>query len=366
MDLRLATYNDAPLCNSLYNETYNKSRTVNQWEWEFVRPNCPDLIPYVLAFEGGELVGTQAYIPIPFIDEEGVFLTAKSEETLVSPQMRGKSVFPIMYERLFALASSQNMKSIWGFTPATKAFTRLGFSTPEQAKLLVLSNSWRGLPSLTGGRPGWRGVARHFGLAVASVFLAVWGRVRGGSSGGTLRSPETLVTLENASPFSRAYSEQFIATWGGTTILRDASYMQWRIFDNPYLKSTVVGAFADGQLLGHVAFVVDGEAVGHVIDIMAAHPGGRNEDERLTKILLAEAVKRLRSEGATIVRAFKINGHPYDALVAALSHQLGFIRLDRGSAVVFHTDYQSEKRGSSHDDFSNWFVTLLFTEGQLG
>lgn len=366
MDLRLATHKDASLCNVFYNSTYGKARTIEQWEWEFVSPNPDKPLPYVMAFDGEDLVGTQAYIPVPFIDERGTFLTAKSEETLVSPRMRGMNVFPLMYEHLFDIANDQGMKSIWGFTPATKAFTRLKFTTPEQTKLLILANSWNGLPSLVAKRPGWRDAYRRFGLGLSSVVLAAWGRARGTMTRGTLRPQEALVTLENAATFSRPYSERFIATWGGATIFRDEAYMQWRIFDNPYLRATIMGVVADGQLVGHVAFVVDGDAVGHVIDIMAAHPDGRTEDKRLTKVLLASAVRRLRSEGANIIRAFSINDHPYDALVTALASEFGFIRLSRGSAVVFHTDFQNEKRGSSHDDFSNWFVTLLFTEGQLG
>ena len=363
MEIRHARPEDASACNDFYNSTYERNRSVEQWGWEFITPNPAGALPYVVAFEDGQLVGTQAYIPVRFIDEKGVFLTAKSEETLVSPRMRGKNLLNQMYDSLFEHARTRDVKSIWGFTPAEKAFLKLGFSIPCKTRMLVAPITPRGLSKLA-ARNG--SASRRLALAVSGTGLALWRSIRSLRPRDRLPRGEALVTLENAQAFSEAYSEKFLAAWGGATILRDAAYMQWRLFDNPHLRATVMGFEVEGALTGHIAFAVDPNGVGRIVDVMAAHPGGRADDERLTRIMLAEAVARMRDQGAEVVTAMTVNDHPYDALIRKLSARLGFVDLNRGSAVVVHTDFGAVKRGSSHDDFANWFVTLLFTEGGLG
>lgn len=363
MEIRYATADDAPACNDFYNSIYSKNRSLRQWEWEFIEPNPPGPLPYVVAIENNDLVGTQAYIPVRFIDEDGAFLTAKSEETLVSARMRGKNILNKMYESLFEHANQRDIKSFWGFTPADKAFLRLGFDIPCKTRMLVSTISIGGLFSLAadGGT-----IKRKLGLAMGGVALTGWRLVRGVGIGRRLKANEVLATMTDAQPFTSDYSRRFIASWGGTTILRDAAYMQWRLFDNPHLTSGVLGLEVDGGLAAHIAYAIDGNRVGRIIDVMSAHPSGRADDERLTRILLAEAVRSLQAQGARVITGMTVNDHPYDALIRKLSKQLGFANLNRGSSVVFHTNFGNTKRGSSHDDFGNWFVTLLFTEGQLG
>lgn len=363
MEIRHARPEDASACNDFYNSTYGRNRSAEQWKWEFITPNPAGVLPYVVAFDNGQLVGTQAYIPIKFIDENGVFLTAKSEETLVSAQMRGKNILNQMYDSLFEHARTRDVKSIWGFTPAEKAFLKLGFSIPCKTRMLVAPITPGGLSKLAAGNGS---ASRRLALALGGTGLALWRSIRSLGRRPRLAAGEALVRLEDAQAFSLAYSERFLAAWGGATILRDAAYMQWRLFDNPHLRATVMGFLVEGELAGHIAFAIDPNGVGRIVDVMAAHPGGRASDERLTRIMLVEAVARMRDQGAAVVTAMAVNDHPYEALIRRLSARLGFVDLNRGSAVVFHTNFGNAKRGSSHDDFANWFVTLLFTEGGLG
>jgi len=66
------------------------------------------------------------------IGNKRVFLTGKSESTLISKQYRGQGIFERMYSKLFEIATRQGVAVIWGFTGATKAFSKLGFTVPAR------------------------------------------------------------------------------------------------------------------------------------------------------------------------------------------------------------------------------------------
>lgn len=365
MEIRYATAADAIECNNFHNEHYGTERTLEQWMWEFSTPTTSGDLPLVVAVADGEIVGTQGYIPVRFIDERGPFLTAKSEETLISTKMRGKSLLRDLYEPLFEHARTRDCMSIWGFTPAEAAFRRLGFDIPAQTGQLFQAISPSSLLDLAGS-DGGRSPFRARAIEAAGVALALWSRLAAMSATGRLASDERLVTLDDAGLFDEAYNRRFITNWSGATILRDRDYMQWRVFENPYLRANVVAIVREGALQGHIAFALGEDGTGYLVDVMAASGGGRENDARLASILLAEAIRRLKRLGATCIRGWTLNDHPFDRLVRRAAVKLGFVVVRRGSAVVFNTRFQPQPRGTSHDEFSNWYVTRLFMEGVTG
>lgn len=365
MKIRYALPDDADACNAFHNAHYGLTRTDEQWAWEFVRPTPGGELPYVMVVDDGEVVGSQAFIPIRFIDEAGTFMTAKSEETLVAAKMRGKSVFGRMYELLFQYAVDHDYKSIWGFTPAEQAFRKQGFQIPGSTRQLFLAINPGSLQEAAKAKDPTVSGLRNLALLGFGAALSIWGRLSG-LGPARLRSGEKMIDLEDAALFEHGYSRRFVEAWGGTTILRDCEFMQWRIFENPYRRATVSAVVADGILLGHVAFVVGDDGAGYLVDIMAAHPAGKDEDARIASILIAEAITRLRRMGASCIRGWTLNEHPFDQLVRRVAIRQGFLFLKRGNAVVVHTAFQPNPRRTSHDDFANWYVTRLFTEGTNG
>lgn len=362
-NIRWAEIEDETACIRFYNLTYGRHRTPQQWRWGFVTPVGGGQLPYVTAFEEEELVGTQAYIPVSMVDEQGTFVTAKSEETLVSPSMRGKNLLNAMYEPIFARLREEGTASIWGFTPAEKAFRKLGFDIPMKTKLLFKGVSPDGLSSVASDHGDWKRAAlfKAAGLVMASLsgILNLMPPSR-------LRSGEDIYEITSADDFSADYTHRFITSWGGCTIDRNSSYMSWRLLTNPYLKSEVLGVKVDGKLVAHIAFCVDDAFVGRVVDLISVHPSGHADDRRIASALLRRAVDVMRLRGAKSVLSLTVTNHPFDRLVREVATRLGFINLNRGSAVVFHTGLPHSKRGTSHDDFDAWYVTNLFTEGQLG
>ena len=365
MDIRLATDSDGPSCNSFYNRIYERQRTDKQWRWEFAhRIPGKDGLPFVHALEGSNVVGTQALIPIRFIDKKGVFLTAKSEETLVDPSMRGQNLLSRMYELAFDVARNGDYKSIWGFTPAERAFTKIGFEIPNYTKQVICVIGLGGTSAITKDRISLGSISKCL-LPLADMAFLSWSLVLRIANGWRSKRIQ-IVTLEDPEEIDDRLSKDFISTYGGTTILRDSSYLRWRFFENPYCKATVLAAVKNREIHAYIAFSVDAGGSGQIVDVIAANAGHDIGVDRIAlRGLIAEALRRMRRMGAKAVRGWTLNDHKFDQLMRRLYYQAGFVKVSRGSAVVLHTKFGQPPR-KDHDDFSNWYVTRAFTEGTHG
>ena len=365
MDIRLATVTDGPSCNSFYNRIYERQRTDQQWLWEFAhRIPGQDELPFVRALEGSSVIGTQALIPVRFIDKQGEFWTAKSEETLVDPNMRGQNVFGRMYDLTFDVARDRDYKSIWGFTPAERAFTRIGFEIPTYTKQIICVIGFGGTFTITKDRMSLGPMAKSL-LPLVDLAMLSWSFVLRIFNGWRSKRIQ-IVTLEDSEEIDEGLSKDFISTYGGTTILRDSSYLRWRFFENPYCKATVLAAVMNRKIYAYLAFSVDAEGRGQIIDVIAGNTAHDIGVDRIAlRGLIAEALRRMRRMGAKAVRGWTLNDHKFDKLMRQLYYQAGFVKVNRGSAVVLHTNFGQAAR-KDHDDFSNWYVTRAFTEGTHG
>ena len=380
MKIRFASASEAAACNQFYNDGHQKRRSVSQWEWEFISRDFPGPNPcYVIAEDEWKIVGSQALIPIKVIDESGIYWTAKSEETLLNPAYRGRQIFEKMYDLLKETAVSSGIRNIWGFTPATKAFTRIGFETPGKTAQIFFPLSGRAIPVLLAkqqstGEPGapspLRNAVYRAGGAAAG-FVSSTKFVLGASAPAVQRQRDDrsgfqIRLLTSAPAEAGDLCREFIRQFGGRTVYRDTAYLQWRLFDNPYVKALVYGAFVDGRLCGWTAFALGDDGMGYMVDIMAVNCDkpqcGATE---LVRGLLSTAVRELRKMGALGIRGWNVNGHRFDNLVLHESKRLGFWHVKRGHDVVILHLTNAETKNQAIP-FADWYVTRIYTEGLLG
>lgn len=361
MDVRFATEADIPACTALHNRTYGDTRTEAQWRWEFCSPLVPE-IPYLVAERDGEVLGTQGIIPLRMVSAEGTFLTAKSEDTLLELQatVHCRDLFPQMMQRLFAYAERRHIHAIWGFTPRRKAFERAGFAVPLHTRQLFFPCGPEALAVLkVPARTAARRAALQLGLRAATLAASIaLGRRRGAECWAAAQGI-TLETLAAPPLAAGSLCQRFVRQWGGATLLRDADYLRWRIFENPHLRATVRAAYQGNELLGWVAYAIDDDSMGYIVDLLAAgHPHG--ETARLVTVLLGDAVARLRPAGVLGVRAWQLNDHPFDRLVARMAQRLGFYAFPQGEAMVYWPG------GGNTPDPAHWYITRIYTQGVSG
>lgn len=363
---RFATVADAPACNTLYNRLHRTSRTEAQWRWEFA-PDGNDPAAYVVLEDQGEIVGLQALIPVRLIGPQGVLMTAKSEDTLLDPSVRGKGALGLMYQLIFERARERGIEAIWGFTEATRAFEKIGFGVPSVTSRLALPLNG-GAVSLLQGRI--RGTAGRFLLPgpgkVAMSGAAMLGRARRALTRRSARraAPNVRIQTEMTPPAGcGALMRSFVSMWGGITILRDEEYLGWRVFSNPWTRPVMRCAYDGDTLLGWAIHALDSGHTGYVVDVIVADPGASPMTARaVTRLLLADAADRLATAGAVAAVLMTATSHPFERVVRDAARDLGFLSAGRGNPAVLWTE--SPRSGLAR--FDDWYVTRIFTEGVNG
>jgi GNAT superfamily N-acetyltransferase len=370
MEIRLIADGEDRLCNDFRNRIYGENHTLRQWRWEFAE-NTYDKrpIPYVVIEDGGKIIGTQAFIPIRMIDRDGIYWTAKSEATLLDPEYRGKRLFEKMYDLLFRYAEEHDFACIWGFTAAIKAFVRMGFTVPFDTEQIFLPFSTRAVASLLDSTaPGEKkslSARAKIGLArTATAFARAVSAVRLARHRKNILEGLEIRTMPRADEQAGDLCGRFIDGYGGATIHRDAQYLQWRLFDNPYIRSVVKGAYRDGKLLGWAAYTIADDGMGYLVDLMAVGDDGLNTED-IVRALLIEAVIGCRNMGATGIRGWHVNDHPFDNLLGKVAKRIGFYHIKRGFSFVLYNCPESKNR-PDHTDGKDWYISRIFTEGVFG
>lgn len=366
--IRLATRADALACNEFHNAYYGSSRTLTQWLWEFAWGIASEneQLPFALALQGDRVVGTQALIPIPFIDSDGRFMTAKSEETLVAREMRGRNLAARMYEILFRVAAERGFQAIWGFTTAEKAFRSMGFDIPLRTAQMI--RPFRRDAALQFLGEQQHSKSRRIGLAAISLAATQWSNARSVLANLTNRASNSLslLILDEAPAWADDLAKRFIQRWGGATIYRGREYMAWRLFNNPYARAVTIAAIASGTPVGYSSFVMGEGGVVYLVDIIVADKDrSKNLELQSVHLLLREVERRAFDLGALAIRSWTITDHPFEKIVRQCAIQRGWFSVRRGGAMVNATGYLSNPRSSAtHPD--TWYITRIFTEGVLG
>ncbi len=212
--------------NVLYRIVYGKERSDSYFNWEFLNGPAGKAI-YVGAFDGDKLIGTQAAIPLYFVGPEGkLMLTAKSEDTLLDPDYRGKGLFELMYKLLIVECRKAQIVSIWGFTYAKKPFLKIGFQIPfDSSNGVYVINMLSGFNYLSSLNPNNKFKQRFqiFGLCLWSYLKA-------------LIHPIKLVDDVKRKNISyNKFLERELFQETQLSFLNETdNYLNWRIHTNPY------------------------------------------------------------------------------------------------------------------------------------
>lgn len=226
--IRLLRDDDIRQVNDLYKKAYHIDRSNEKFRWEFLSgPAGPSIYVVAVDSKTGKIVGTQCAIPLYVTSASGTrTLTAKSEDTLVDPDYRGKSIFERMYDLLFAECRKAGIEAIWGFTYAVKPFRKIGFDIPFSCAfgltVFDIGGAYNYFSSLKEKRT-FTEKLKIAALVFASRLKYVI-NISSSSIDGYTISNEVQANLENLSP------SQASAFY----LHHDSAFLDWRLRRNPY------------------------------------------------------------------------------------------------------------------------------------
>lgn len=301
--IRFASPADIDAINTLYNDASARPdagtippRTADQWRWEYIQPSS-ESPPYVLAEHDGRVVGTQAYIPIEFVCEGRIIKTGKDEDTLVHPDHRGRGLLDGMYKELSTRALDDGVELLWGLTStAVRPLIRNGF-------IVVGIND--AMTAVQWSVP----VVANTGLVVSEI-----------------DDPGT-----DFDSFSLELSRRL----GGIMPHLTASFLRWRVFENPFRRYRMYEARLDGRLMGLAIFKLDErKQAGYISDVVAL-PEERVCEADILTLLLKPGLKHFANEGYRRIEARPSGTHPFNGRLRQLLATLGFIRQSPDYAATF-------------------------------
>jgi GNAT superfamily N-acetyltransferase len=349
--IRLLKNDEIEFANNFFNRIYQVNRSIKDFQWEFL--NGPfGVAIYIIAVDDAfdseiKIVGIQCAIPIELTNAKGnVVLTAKSEDTLVDPSYRGQKIFEMMYNLLFEECKKAGIKYIWGFTPAKKAFERIGFQIPfaaHQALMVFKPLESFSYLSVLNKQNKLLDKLKIAGLISLSFLFAFRQRLSFPASFTVKQLPiqSKIEIIKNMVPNSPLFF-----------LNMDGNYVLWRLNENPFNNNYKNFQFlAEGKLIADA--IINQSQVGYIEQLIFAE--GTSLDTQ--KNVLFQLIRLMKKKiGFIRMLCFDVNTELKSQ--EALFRQCGFIVLKRGAHFVWRPLFPN-------DDLNprSLFLTRLFTQG---
>lgn len=354
IEVRKLSQGELSLANAFFNRIYATERSFSDFEWEFANGPAGPAI-YIGAIDTAikdeiKIVGIQCAIPLKMLapnDEE--ILTAKSEDTLVDPDYRGQGIFNKMYQLLFEECKNLGVKYIWGFTPAYKAFVRVGFKVHFKSRqLLFVQNPLTAFQYLVQLNPKNRFIDKFkiMGLCLLSKVLTIKANLHNQRKKITLSS-DARFEFKIESPLHRKL----------LCLNETHEYIKWRIIENPHNNyRSVVFSNSDNETVANM-IVSNRTTVGYIERMIFSRSLSNSEKREI----IAHCITTLEElKQAPLIRFLGFDGNEINKNEIKLLLEIGFFKVDRGTWFIWKSldenyDHQPE----------DVFLNRLFSQGVI-
>jgi len=333
---------------SLHNSTYKENRTHKQWLWEY-KSNYPELFVFSVIEDDRRIVGSQAMIPI-YININGKkYLSGKSENSLLDPKYRGRSLFENLYEFAMLKCYERKMCCVWGYTSAVRVWrNKLGFSVfdtlYESTLVLNLQHTFSEI-----NKSNWK-----MRKKIKTYFFAVLGYVY--SFKRVFRRAKKRYSIENKlrsiDDLDKLYTDLRKKSPKLIHISQDMKYINWRIYNNPNIEYETYFLYENNKLKGYCYAGIKNKTVS-LTDFTF-------ENVEAGTFLLSHLLKKWKKDIGFVLFFGNIS-NPLIYNIFNLLKQFGFVKRKHSNAIVIkNIRYKSE---SILYDVKNWYMNKLWTEG---
>ena len=357
--IRLLGDDEAQSVNEVYNNSYGNIRPISNFRWEFEQGPLGKAI-YVIAEDldksGNKIIGTQAAIPLNFVNGAGEkVLTAKSEDTFVHPEYRGHKLFDKMYELLFEECRKSGIQFIWGFTYARKPFLKLGFEIPfETLQGLYVINPLKTFYYLSKLNPNNRisDKIKIFGLSILG-YLKTQFQFNNANKNSILTATTDIPSKTNISQFN-CYDKKW-------TLDQDEKYKEWRFNFNPFENKYKFHSFKlrPDNNLNDAEIITNHRPEGFAYIEQIKFGSLPNTTSKLFAIKYSIKYLKKESKKPFLIRFWGFNNNEIGQDEISVLKKTGFVFVNKGTAFVWKSLSKERCKIESKDVI----LSRAFTQG---
>lgn len=357
---------DEAQINLLHNKEYGTNRGIEEWRWEFRDGPYGESI-LAVAEHNGEIVGTQAQLPILLSYGGQEILSAKTEATHLKKGYRGQGILERLHNKCDELAAKRGMALFCGFDKenVAKSHMRSQYQVPGKLRYLALvldpsqtyqmfrdripADVKKCLPSQ---------FAQKLLLLAFTLAGFLWfkARIRKMNPSSRFR----VLPITEADERLDAFWEVFCQKGNFYTIARTSKYLDWRIFRNPNVLFHFLTVVDDDRIQGYVILGRSKHAnTGFVTDFCVLD----EHFEEVAGLLISHAVDYFRSQGIAFVSAWHVGNNPEAKRCSYWLRKFGFLPTPVKSCVVLKVLAEEGSLPTKPSDLNQWFITELFSEG---
>lgn len=349
IEFRLATSSNAVEMVDFHNSYYGTKRRPEDWLWEYITYN-PDKAVAVFATDSGKIIATQGMLPIYLVIGTKTVLAGKSESTLLLPTYRGTQIMQNLYEYAVGHCINNGMQFIWGFTGALTAFKKFGFTTyPDIQMMTRPGNIWIGIHKRLTRKTSILNRIGSAGKFVLRYFVVKRRKID--SQYYNKEKYELRRGICDSFPIKEMYRRLSIKHKNLIMIKYDYRYLQWRVFEHPFIKYDIYQVLCGHELKAY-AIVAFYEGIVSVSDLTS--------EDKYSSFLLLDAILKDYGKKAG---EFRFLGNTKDVLAQDVFKQLcqfGFSVIGNWNFVL--RDLTEGDNGQIYN-MHNWHINGLWTEG---
>jgi GNAT superfamily N-acetyltransferase len=337
-------------------------RDSGDWSWEYNKNPFGQLIG--IAESGGQVIGHMALVPLCVkIGSENI-KGCQAVDLVVHPKFRGQGIFLAIGKFLMNEAGKQGISIAYGFPNklAHSGHLKYGWFDVCEVPLLVKPIAHNKIADFVGENRIVGFLSRHSMLKrmINSLLRAVVTTIS------CFAKIFYRVEIDNASSFEIRLAECFDNRiddfWRDVSkdyvniVVRDSAYLNWRYFQKPKGKYSILIAERHGKILGYVVLrleIVKNLRIGCVVDILASL-----EHKAIVQLLTSKALEQLRRDNVDLVVCWMSNSSWSGDVYYRALRANGFIRVP-GRSTPFIIRVNSLNLSPEHvRDPATWYITL--------
>jgi GNAT superfamily N-acetyltransferase len=337
-------------------------RAGEQWVWEYKNNPFGHLI--AVAEHDGQIVGHMALIPTYMKIGNKVTMGSQAVDLVVHPKFRRQGMFLAIGKFLTKEAGKEGIELTYGF-PNERAHSghlKYGWfdvcKVPVLVKPINLNSTVHFLDKYRTVRFLYRyKIPRNVMKTILQIILTgisffsrLFNRIEENDA---LENVEisTIQSFDNRiDDFWKEVSNNFIIA-----VERDKKYLNWRYFEKPNVRYTVLLAEKRKKILGFIVLLSKNEKnlrLGYIVDILALL-----DKKNIIQSLISRAIGHFKEEGVDLIVCWMLKKKSAHVYYRVLRYN-GFMHLFGRSRPLIARVNSSQSSKTFLCDSSKWYITM--------